>query len=255
MTVVFVLRQPQISELSQPRHVKRNICCFQSQEFIHRALLTRVWIGIHVHCSCSRFSTHSWRSEKFLSPVFRPGNIYCQVPAPTNNDCDCVCQAPGHSPTSPALPGPGCWVTPYPWCIAATPGNNIISSDLDLIKENWTNTQSVRNRIFTMDDLPIKPGYNSDFLFLYSPCSHLIGLFVVDVEVSGLDIDQCDATQSPEVIISSSILKQQILTFNLSSGYQEGWWEEHNHQLPGNSQVPQHQPGRLYYCTFHLYSF
>ena len=156
-------------------------------------------------CSCSRFSTHSWRSEKFLSPVFRPGNIYCQVPAPTNNDCDCVCQAPGHSPTSPALPGPGCWVTPYPWCIAATPGNNIISSNLDLIKENWTNTQSVRNRIFTMDDLPIKPGYNSDFLFLYSPCSHLIGLFVVDVEVSGLDIDQCDATQSPEVIISSSI--------------------------------------------------
>ena len=38
-----------------------------------------------------------------------------------------------------------------------------------------------------------------------SPCSHLIGLFVVDVEVSGLDIDQCDTTQSPEVIISSSI--------------------------------------------------
>ena len=53
-----------------------------------------------------------------------------------------------------------------------------------------------------MDDPPIKPGYNSDFLFLNSPCSHLIGLFVVDVEVSGLDIDQCDAAPSLEVVFS-----------------------------------------------------
>ena len=72
-----------------------------------------------------------------------------------------------------------------------------------LIEENWTNTNlSINNRIFTMDDPPIKPGYNSDFLFLNSPCSHLIGLFVVDVEVSGLDIDQCDAAPSLEVVIS-----------------------------------------------------
>ena len=37
-----------------------------------------------------------------------------------------------------------------------------------LSKENWTNTQSVfYNRIFTMDDLPIKPGYITQIFYFY----------------------------------------------------------------------------------------
>ena len=99
-----------------------------------------------------------------------------------------------------------------------------------------------------MDDHPIKPGYNSDFLFPYSPCSHLIGLFVVDLEVSGLDIDQCDVAQSPEVETELHFIKKNIDIFNVSSGYQERRGEEHSHQLPGDSQVPQHQQGGFYFC-------
>ena len=37
---------------------------------------------------------------------------------------------------------------------------------------------------------------------MFPHCSHLIGLFVVDVEVSGLDIDQCDSAQSREEVFS-----------------------------------------------------
>ena len=39
-----------------------------------KEVLTFTVVCAHFDASCYRFSTHSWRSEKFLSPIFRPGN-------------------------------------------------------------------------------------------------------------------------------------------------------------------------------------